>query len=41
MEEGIKKSYGKGIANHPDAESCAGRRKAAGEALTGRGQAGY
>jgi hypothetical protein len=31
----MKESYGKGIANHPDPESCAGRRKAAGEALTG------
>ena len=35
MEEGMKESYGKGIANHPDPESCAGRREAAREALTG------
>ena len=31
----MKESCGKGIANHPDPESCAGRRKVAGEALTG------
>jgi len=30
----MKESYRKGVANHPDLESCAGRRKAAGEALT-------
>ncbi len=35
MEEGMKESYGKGIANHPDPESCEGRREAAREALTG------
>ena len=31
----MKESYRKGIANHPDPESCVGRREAAGEALTG------
>ena len=31
----MKESYRKGIANHPDPESCVCRRKAAGEALTG------
>ena len=31
----MKESYRKGIANHPDPESCVRRRKAAGEALTG------
>ena len=31
----MKESYGKGLANHPDPESCGGRRKAAVEALTG------
>jgi len=31
----MKESYRKGIANRPDPESCAGRRKLSGEALTG------
>jgi len=31
----MKESYRKGIANHPDPESCAGRRKVTREALTG------
>jgi hypothetical protein len=31
----MKESYRKGVANHPDPESCECRRKAAGEALTG------
>lgn len=31
----MKESYRKGLANHPDPESCGGRRKAAAEALTG------
>ena len=31
----MRESYRKGIANHPDPESCAGRRKVAREALTG------
>jgi hypothetical protein len=31
----MKESYRKGLANHPDPESCCGRRKAAVEALTG------
>jgi len=31
----MRESYGKGLANHPDPESCCGRRKAAVEALTG------
>ena len=31
----MKESYRKGLASHPGPESCAGRRKAAGEALTG------
>ena len=31
----MKESYRKGIANHPDPESCACNRKVAGEALTG------
>jgi hypothetical protein len=35
MEQGMKESYRKGIVNHPDPESCAGRREAAREALTG------
>ena len=30
----MKESYRKGVASHPDLESCVGRRKAAGEALT-------
>jgi hypothetical protein len=35
VELGMKESYRKGIANHPDPESCVGRRKAIGEALAG------
>ena len=35
MEQGRKESNRKGIANHPDPESCECSRKAAGEALTG------
>ena len=31
----MKESHRKGLANHPDPESCDGSRKAAGEALTG------
>ena len=31
----MKESYGKGIASHPDPESCVVSRKAAIEALTG------
>lgn len=31
----MKEPYRKGLANHPDPESCAGDRKVAGEALTG------
>jgi RNA-directed DNA polymerase len=31
----MKESYRKGLAGHPGPESCVGRRKAAGEALTG------
>ncbi len=31
----MKESYRKGAANHPDPESCNGRREAAVEALTG------
>ena len=31
----MKESHRKGLANHPDPESCAGRREATGEALTG------
>ena len=31
----MKESYRKGPASHPGPESCVGRRKAAGEALTG------
>src|SRR6266851_10515050 len=31
----MKESYRKGVASHPDPESCVGSRKAAGEALTG------
>ena len=31
----MKESYRKGIANRPDPESCAGRRKVAREALAG------
>src|SRR5262249_7089170 len=31
----MKESYGKGPASHPGPESCAGARKATGEALTG------
>ena len=36
----MKESYRKGIANHPDLESCGCRRKAAVEALT-EAQAGW
>jgi hypothetical protein len=31
----MKESHRKGVANHPDSESCVYRRKAVGEALTG------
>jgi hypothetical protein len=31
----MKESYRKGIANHPDPESCVANRKVAIEALTG------
>ena len=31
----MKESYRKGVANHPDPESCVGHRKVSGEALTG------
>ena len=31
----MKESYRKGVANHPDPESCAGQGNLAGEALTG------
>jgi len=31
----MQESHRKGLANRPDPESCGGRRKAAGEALTG------
>lgn len=31
----MRESYRKGIATHPDPESCAGHRKVSGEALTG------
>jgi hypothetical protein len=31
----MKESHGKGVANHPDPESCGGHRKVDGEALTG------
>jgi len=31
----MKESHGKGVANHPDPESCVGHRKVTGEALTG------
>src|SRR5690242_124924 len=31
----MKESHGKGVANHPDPESCVASRKAAIEALTG------
>jgi len=31
----MKESYRKGVAIHPDPESCGCRRKAAGEALAG------
>jgi len=30
----MKESYRKGVANHPDLESCVASRKAGGEALT-------
>jgi RNA-directed DNA polymerase len=35
MKQGMKESYRKGVANHPDPESCAGHRKRASEVLTG------
>ena len=35
----MKEPYGEGVASHPGPESCAGRREATGEALTG-GSAG-
>jgi RNA-directed DNA polymerase len=35
MEKGMKESHRKGVANHPDPESCVGHREVAGEALTG------
>lgn len=31
----MKESYRKGVANHPDPESCVGYREMSGEALTG------
>jgi hypothetical protein len=31
----MKESYRKGLANHPDPESCTDGREAVGEALTG------
>ena len=31
----MEESHGKDLASHPDPESCAGGREAAGEALTG------
>ena len=31
----MKEPHGKGLASHPDPESCADGRKVAGEALTG------
>jgi hypothetical protein len=31
----MKESHGKGLASHPDPESCVDGRKAGGEALTG------
>ncbi len=31
----MKEPYGKGLATHPDPESCAGCREVTGEALTG------
>src|SRR4029453_15400460 len=31
----MRESHRKGLASHPDPESCAGDRKVAGEALTG------
>jgi RNA-directed DNA polymerase len=31
----MKESHRKGVATHPDPESCVCRRKATGEALTG------
>jgi len=36
MEWRMQESYGEGIANRTGPESCAGNRKAAGEALTGQ-----
>src|SRR6266545_4121404 len=35
MEQGMRESHRKGVANRSDLESCAGRRKVTGEALTG------
>src|SRR5437016_1867981 len=35
MKQGMKESYRKGVANHPDPELCAGHRKRASEVLTG------
>jgi hypothetical protein len=34
MQSGRKESYGKGVANHPDLESCGARREARAEART-------
>jgi hypothetical protein len=31
----MQESHGKGLANHPDPESCGGHREVVGEALTG------
>ena len=31
----MEESHGKGLASHPDPESCVGIRKDTGEALTG------
>ena len=38
--EGMKESYGEGLASHTGPESCAVNRKGDGEALTGDGRAG-
>lgn len=35
MEKGMKESHRKGVAHHPDPESCAGHRKVVSEALIG------
>lgn len=35
MGSRMKEPYRKGVATHPDPESCAGGREASGEALTG------